>query len=406
MSASPSAEPRRRRIFYVIPGLGAGGGAERSLVSMLPFWTAHLDVHVIVNSARLDLAPAVTASRARISRLEESGILGQAAELRRLIATEQPDLVHTTLWEADVIGRLAAIATRTPTSSSLVNVNYGREHLPPGRFASQRMLRAQVVDMTTAQFVAGFHALTSHVATTMSRRLQISPSRITVIPRGRDGTLLGEATPRRRQETRLRFNVGRRPLLLAAARHERQKGLDDLIRALPRVLRSFPDALLLLGGREGAESALLRQLVDDLGLQSSVSFIGQRADLADLMCAADVLCVPSRWEGFGSILVEAMAIGVPTVTYAIPPIVEVAGTPPCFWLVPPQDEDALSEGIVRMLTDRELAMALASLARHRFHGGFTAELVAGRMIDFFEQTVSRSRVRKQELSPFGNQFGE
>ena len=86
---------------------------------------------------------------------------------------------------------------------------------------------------------------------------------------------------------------------MAAARHEKQKGLDVLVRASRRLCDARPDVMVLIGGRDGNESGNIHRLIDQLRLEDNVRLIGQRDDVAELMCAADVWCVPSRWEGLG-----------------------------------------------------------------------------------------------------------
>lgn len=379
------------KVLYLIPGMGGGGGAERSLATMVPFWRDDLDLHIVTFSPRDHLGDDLRAGGARLTNLGPLGPARLTAEVVRLVRAERPDLVHTTLFDADVAGRLAATLTRVPVSTSLVNVNYGPSQLHiPGR-SSGKLLAAQAVDGLSARFVSRFHALTEHVATVMSRRLLVRASKIDVIPRGRDRASLGIRSPERRAAARRSLSIGDEPLVVATARHEWQKGLDILVGAAPAVLRQVPDARFLIGGRAGPQTELLEDLVAQLGLADRVRFIGPRDDVPELMCAADAFCVPSRWEGFGSILVEAMALGVPTVASDIGPISEVDGGSGWLTLARPEDVDALADGIVRTLLDPVAAAARSARGPIRFEHQFTSELVAGRMLAFFERAAATSR---------------
>ncbi len=381
------------KILYLIPGMGGGGGAERSLAAMVPHWTEHVDLHLVTFSGRDALAEDLVRAGARITNV---GPLDRAALIRAVQAIarqSRPDLIHTTLFDADLVGRLASVRSRTPVSTSLVNVNYGHDQLiMPGR-KHLNLRAAQLADAVSAQVVSRFHALTHHVADLMARRLAIRRSRVDVIPRGREAAALGERTGSRRSVARASLGVGRSPLVVAAARHEWQKGLDVLVRAAPRILESLPDAEFLIGGRPGPQSALLESLVHDLGLDGRVRFIGPRSDVPELMCAADVFCVPSRWEGFGSILVEAMALGVPTVATDIGSIREVAGPTPWLRLARPDDVDDLGRAVIQTLLDPEGSAGLALLGKDRFANLYTAEVVAQQMLGFFDRAVTTSRWR-------------
>lgn len=371
------------KLMYVIPGLGSGGGAERSLAAMVPFWTDRMDVHIVTFSDRDALADELTRAGARVTNLGPRGRVALARELASLGRRTRPDLIHTTLFDADLAGRLAAVRNRIPVSSSLVNVNYGKEHLHVPGGSALKLRAAQLADATSSQLVSRFHALTHHVAEVMARRLLIRRSRIDVIPRGRDAALLDVRTPVRRAAVRRSLGLPSEPLILAAARHEWQKGLDVLLRAAPLVLESLPDAQFVVGGRDGSQTPLLHALVDQNRLSEHVRFVGPRNDVPDLMAAADVFCVPSRWEGFGSILVEAMAVGVPTVSTDIPTLREVAGPDPWMRLARAGDPAALAHALVATLLDQAGSEHLAGLGQARFVAHYRAQEVAGRMLDFF-----------------------
>lgn len=384
------------RVLQVIPGLGAGGGAERSLEAIAPRLTEKVELHVVAFEDRqairasLERAGVVVHHHAVKSRLEALRVLDQ------VIRSVKPDLVHTTLIDADLVGRLAAIRRRVPVVSSLVSVNYGRQEFSSeGLKLRVRRLAVWLADAATARMVVSCHALTNHVADTMSKRLLVRRGRMQVIARGREPSVLGMRSAERGDRARRALAVGHAPLIVVAARHERPKGLDVLIQALPMVWREVPDAQVLIGGRDGLESARLRELHGQLPTPELARFIGQRDDVAELMCAADVWCVPSRWEGFCSILLEAMAVEVPVVASDLPAIREVAGNPPVFELVAPEDPAALARGIVRLLKDRARAEANAGAARQRFLDEFTVDVVAEAMNDFYVGALGRSRIARR-----------
>ena len=115
------------------------------------------------------------------------------------------------------------------------------------------------------------------------------------------------------------------PLVLAAARQEHQKGLDVLVESVPNLAATHPDLVVAIAGREGNESARLRATVERLAVADHVRFLGARDDVLDLLAAADVFVLPSRREGFGSVLVEALALEAPIVASDIGPVREVLG---------------------------------------------------------------------------------
>jgi glycosyltransferase involved in cell wall biosynthesis len=378
-------------VLQVIDGIGASGGAERSLASMASWYTARgVTLDVVYLAPRTGLQAEIEGAGARLfSLVGRGGLLGWTWRLRRLVLERRPDLVHTTLFDSDVAGRVAGALSRVPVVSSLVNVPYGHEHIHDPSLSSWKVRAARGLDRATARIVTRFHAISVHVADVMSLRLRIPRDRIDVVPRGRDPEKLGVRTPERRAAARARLGIDAAdPVLLMAARHEYQKGVDVLLEALPLTLRAVPRTCLLIAGRSGKLSARLEATTRRLGLERNVRLLGTRSDVPDLMCAADVFVVSSRWEGFGGALLEAMALETPIVASDIPPVREVLGDERAGVMVPVGDPESLAKGVVATINNPEQAAEAARHARRRFLSEFTSDIVADRMIGFYEKALS------------------
>jgi len=172
------------RVLYLIDSL-AGGGAERSLAALAPAYRDR-DLQLVV--AYLHERPGVRAeleaAGAAVRSLEgPGGLAGAALRARRLVAGTRPDLVHTTLFEADLAGRAAA--GRVPLVTSLVNDAYGATQAGAPGVAGWKLEAARRLDAASARRVARFHAISGHVADLMAARLRLPRDRIEVIPRGR-----------------------------------------------------------------------------------------------------------------------------------------------------------------------------------------------------------------------------
>ena len=382
-----SPERTTIRVAYVIDSL-IGGGAETSLAALAPFYADRgIELEVIYLKDSQGLQSELKAAGARLHCAAGSG--GRAGNVRRIAAQlkdRRPDLVHTTLFEADIAGRIAAKLARVPVVSSLVNVQYGPEHYAAPHIKSWRLKSAQVVDVTTARAAIRMHALTAHVADTMSSRLSVPRALIDVIPRGRDAAVLGVRSPERSRAAREAIGVeASAPLVVAASRQEYQKGLDVLLAAWPRVSRAFPDAVLAIAGREGNHTSALRGLAEPHG--ESIHWLGARNDVPDLLAAADVFVLPSRWEGLGSVLIEAMALEAPIVASDLPPVREVVAD--CATLFPAEHPEALAAALAGTFTNPIRSREMAERARKRFEERFTIETVADQMRTFYETALGR-----------------
>jgi len=383
------------RLLYLIDSLGPGG-AERSLAAMAPWYVAKgIELEVAFLHDRLGLQNELERAGVRLCSLAgPGGRPGWVRRVRRLLTVRRPDLVHTTLFEADLAGRAGARLAGVPVVSSLVNVAYGPEQAATPGVGGIKLRGALVADALTARWVVRFHANASHIADLMAPRLHIPRERVEVIPRGRDPARLGERT--RERSARVRATLGAAaggPLVLAVARHEHQKGLDVLLEALPQVLERAPEARLLVAGRDGNQTPLLDATVARLSLGGAVTFLGARDDVADLLCAADLVVIPSRWEGLSNVLIEAMALETPVVTSDLPTLTDAVDGDSAL-LVPPGRADRLAEAVVATLEDAVATAARVANARRRFLRSFTIDRVVDQMVAFYEQALADAGRRR------------
>ena len=377
------------RLLYVIDSLNPGG-AETSLASMASGLVSKgLEMHVLpLSQSRLTLAPQLEASGVEVHhRTRPHGRRGNVEAVVDVARDIQPDLIHTTLYEADIAGRVAAMLRRIPASTSIVSDSYSTSHYRESN--TVKLHAARALDSVTGLSAVRFHAITEAIARQVGPRLGIRRSKIDVIPRGRDPLAFPyrAAAARRRIRQELRLGDDAR-VLLAIGRHEPQKGLQHLLGAVPHVAAQHPGLVVLLAGKEGRTTHALQSLAAQTGVD--VRFLGHRTDIADLLTAADVFCFPSEREGFGGVLVEAMAVGCPVVASAIPTSVEVlagATDHPVGLLAPVGEVSGLVEALDRVLTDRVASDERARLGRERFERLYTIDAVVGQMIGFFERAV-------------------
>jgi glycosyltransferase involved in cell wall biosynthesis len=305
-----------------------------------------------------------------------------------IVRERRPDIVHTTLFEADVAGRIGARRAGVPVVSTLANESYGSAHRSEYPNRRLKLLGAQVVDLTSARLTVRMHAVSNHVADVMATRLLYPRSRIDVIPRGRDAVTLGRRSDERREQARraLGLTPGE-PLVLTVARQERAKGLDVLIDTVKPVRKEHEGTKYAVAGRGGGASGYLLEQLAEVGAESDFTFLGTRSDVAELLCAADVFVLPSRREGLPGSLLEAMALECPVVVSDLPQVREVVDESTAL-IVPPDDPDALAEAITQSLSDPAAARARTDAARVRFCDRYTVGPVAERMIEFYERALA------------------
>ncbi len=179
---------------------------------------------------------------------------------------------------------------------------------------------------------------------------------------------------------------GGTPCIGIAGRLTRQKGHDVLLQALAEVVQERPVHLLIIG--EGTEEAALRRQTRELGLQQWVHFLGMRTDIWAILQSLDLFVLPSRWEGFPTVLLEAMSQGVPVVATGVSGSRELVQQGETGWLVPPEDVAALAEAIRCSLGDPAGSQRMAARAKERA-AGFTLQNMARCYATIYRKALGR-----------------
>jgi glycosyltransferase involved in cell wall biosynthesis len=169
---------------------------------------------------------------------------------------------------------------------------------------------------------------------------------------------------------------GRPPTVLFVGVQFVRKGGDLLLRAFRRVRESIPDARLLIVGPRDLH--LEEPGVENLGfLRKDVPF--EWETLIRTYASADVFCLPTRFEPFGIVYIEAMFFGLPCIgpqAWAIPEMIEDGVTG---FLVPPENEEALADRMIRLLGDPGLARRMGEAGFAKASQQFTWNAVASRV---------------------------
>ncbi|CAN5908593.1 glycosyltransferase family 4 protein [soil metagenome] len=394
--------PEPLRLLYLINGLGTGG-AERSLAELLPFYLANRIEPTIVCLYRRKegVEDSLRSLGYEIRYLPAGRLPGKILALRRSLRAERPDLIHTTLFESNLIGRLAAAGTGIPLLTSLVNTPYDPIRLQDPNINRLGISIVKSVDRWTGHFLTThFHALTHAVKEAAVQTLHIPPERITVIGRGRAPERLGTPSAERRAQARRHLGLrAEDEVILTVGRQEYQKGQRFLLEAMRLLVPTRPHLQLLISGRTGHATSELQELHESSGLGERVRFLGHREDVPDLLAAADIFAFPSLFEGFGGALIEAMALGLPIVASDLPTLREVVEPDGSGVLVEPASPPALAAAITRLLDDPELARALGSRGMEIFHERFTVERSAMQMIELYRLAGQRFGTRREDGSP-------
>jgi glycosyltransferase involved in cell wall biosynthesis len=355
---------RRPVVAHVLNSMGLGGVPEVAwqLMRRLPADRFDLRVYSMRRAkgeedARNALRLRLEDHGVRVAFPRVSGSMLVVADLCDWLVAEGVDLVHTHSYRPNLQGRLAALPLRE--DGMRIVAHYHSAH-DDKRNKEGTLTLERALTPVTDRVVACSQAAGDHVA----ELLGVPAERLAVVHNAVDTDAFAGGD---RAAARAALGIdGARPVIALVGRIDEQKGQDDFVRAAPLVRAMHPDALLLLVGSTAKDDVArpVRDLIEAEGVEDVVRFTGYIDDMPGLYAAADVLAAPSRTEGFGLMLVEAMAAGVPIVASTAGAIPEVVGDGPAL-LVPPYDPMALAGAINRVLADPDAAAAMGAAGRER-----------------------------------------
>jgi glycosyltransferase involved in cell wall biosynthesis len=304
----------------------------------------------------------------RAQLLPIAGALDVAAVLRlgRLLRREHVDVLHTHgHFSVNVVARVAG---RLAGARIIAHMHI------ENAFRSGRLARAVqiLLDNASARLCARIVAVSEATRQALLRQGYPAARLVTI----HNGIGAREAPP---------DAAGNPPTLLEVARLCDVKGQRELIRALSRLERR--DAVVVLAGDDledgGAFRRRLEREAEELGVGERVRFLGYRADVPELIAAADVIVLPSWIEGLPLVALEAMAQARPVVATAVGGTPELVADGETGVLVPPRDVDALVRALDELLADPERGRRLGNAGRQRVTAEFDADAAAERVLGLY-----------------------
>ena len=231
----------------------------------------------------------------------------------------------------------------------------------------------------------------------VTRLFDLPPDKVDVVPNGVDPRPWRPA-PDRVAAARRRW-AGDGPLAVFSGRLVYEKGVQDLLAAVPRLRRRHPGFRLVVAGR-GPSAGELEDLARRLRLGRAVTFAGfvPDAELAALVAAADCAVVPSRYEPFGLVALEAAAAGTPVVSTDAGGLPEFVQHRRTGLTVPAGDPAALADAVGELLADEVLARRLARLARALLRRDHSWAQVAARTAEVYAQAGVQERALRAGLA--------
>ncbi|MEQ1650801.1 MAG: glycosyltransferase [Hyphomicrobiaceae bacterium] len=275
----------------------------------------------------------------------------QKMRLKKLIASYKPDLVHCWMRRA---------ATLTPMLDVPV-IGWFGGYYEPKHFVSASYFVGVTKDIVAHQVTHG-----------------VAPDRAFYVP---TFPTIESALPVERAA--LDTRPDQRAVLALSRLHEK-KGLDVLLKAAV----SLPDVVLWIAG-DGPLEADLKALAVSLGVADRVRWLGWRTDRGALLAGCDICVMPSRWEPFGTVMLEAWAAERPLVVAAAQGPKATIRDGENGLMVPIDDVAALAQALRRAIDDKPLAQRMVANGLAEYRSTFTREAVTAQMLALYRTLISR-----------------
>lgn len=270
--------------------------------------------------------------------------------LIKLISKYQPDVVHSHMYHANILSRLAKVFTKLPRLVCTAhNTNEG---------GMLRMLSYRLTDFLADEFTN----VSKEAVDTFEKKKAVSINRMIATHNGinTDNFIFN---PISRSQIESKYKLEGKKLFIAIGRFHKQKDYPNLLNAFSDLAQKNSAIHLFIVG-DGELRPSIEQMIKDKNLTDNITLLSIRKDVPELLSAADVFVLPSAWEGFGLVVAEAMACERVVVATDCGGVAEVLGEEG--FLVPPKNSHALMAAMQKAisLSDEE-AKAMGAAARKR-----------------------------------------
>jgi len=366
---------RRIRVAHVINSMEVGG-AQRQVVNLMrSLDPARFDQCLICLERKGALGEELERSGFPVLALGKQGRVHPAMlwTLVRELRRWKPDVVHTSVFTANLWGRLCAMVAGVP-------VRIAHEQ---STVSLEKWYR-RALDWMLSWGTYRILAVSGDLRTRILAEERLPASRVEVLYNAVDCEALRSGSREEGKGPALPGRSGWRVGLVG--RLEYRKDHVTLVRAAARVVEQRPEATFLLVG-DGPDRGKIEEAIRTLGMERNVFLLGERQDVAWILGQLDVYVLCSITEGLSLSILEAMAVGAPVVATRVGGNAELLDEGRAGVLTPAGDVEALAEAILGLLKDPDRAQEMVRRAGERVTERFDVHAVARRLEGIYESGV-------------------
>lgn len=289
------------------------------------------------------------------------------------------DLLHTHGYKADLLGVIAAYMAKIPVVATI--------HGYTDAFPTVRMYRR--LDLLMLRRFPKVMAVSDYLRQELMAS-GLAPHRVVTVHNAIDPDVFVSATCADRRKIRTELGIGpNASVALTVGRLNPEKGHRYLLESVQLVCQHISNLHVLIVG-EGPLRQRLEAMACSLHLDTLVSFLDWRDDVASLMAASDLFVLPSTRESFGLVILEALALGIPVIATRVGGVPEIIRADETGILVEPQDAKALARAMVWALTNPAQAGQLARQGQAMVRQRFSVEAMVKATNRVYHEVISSS----------------
>jgi glycosyltransferase involved in cell wall biosynthesis len=332
----------KNRILYLAPGSEIGGTERMIILLAREIERRGYRIHVVTMQEPKAFTAALKVAGLKTTplNLKKKPFLG-LLRFALIIVRERPGLIHSFLFAGNMLGKLAAAVSGLPLICSQRSTDDWKKclHWNMERWTSH------LCKIIISNSHAGKRALVE--------KGRIQPEKITVIPNGIDPEIVRNSVSSGRNME----NTFTGPIIGSIGNLRTAKGFEYLLDAAKQVVKKVPSARFVILG-EGSLRSALEEKIARLGLQNNVSLPGFISPVEPYLARFNMLVIPSLWEGFPVVALEAMCLAKPIVATRAGDLPEIIRDGISGILVDPGDANGLAHGILTLLADEKRAQQM------------------------------------------------
>jgi len=297
-------------------------------------------------------------------------------QLVRYIKREEFDIVHTFLFNEDILGVIAAHLAKAKV---IITDRRGTGKFIHG--ARRHIFAYRIINRWVGKIICVSNAVREIVKI----KERVSDAKLITIYNGVDI----EKFRIRKSPSQMKSSLGLKDDEFAVgiiANFSWIKGHKDIIVAAKTVIKTLPNTKFIFIG-DGALFKKCKKLTEDSGIDKNILFLGRRDDIPELLPIMDVAVNASYSEGMSNAILEAMAAGVPVVATAVDGNLETVVDGTTGILVPPKNPETMASAIIKILSDRKLARKMGDEAREVVKNKFTSEIMIKNTEDLYRDLL-------------------